>query len=168
MNGTIFHLVRLYYINIHMLIYIYDYYYYLLGVLYETVSFSLQTMLNFWINTSYQDWLGQNGMADYRKIESAFQERGNYLHTFILLYLTFFFFWSIDARIKKLIEDIGRMSNDINTLKEEISQLKQSKKDTNTTTSKLTSSKGHKTKDEEVDYQCDSIWSLTYTIEEID
>jgi FtsZ-binding cell division protein ZapB len=61
-------------------------------------------------------------------------------------------FWSIDARIKKLIEDIGRMSNDINTLKEEISQLKQSKKDTNTTTSKLTSSKGHKTKDEEVDY----------------
>lgn len=108
-------------------------------------------------------------MADYRKIESAFQERGNYLHTFILLYLTFFFFfWSIDARIKKLIEDIGRMSNDINTLKEEISQLKQSKKDTNTTTSKLTSSKGHKTKDEEVDYQCDSIWSLTYTIEEID
>ncbi|CEG68814.1 hypothetical protein RMATCC62417_05002 [Rhizopus microsporus] len=94
------------------------------------------------------DWLGQNGMADYRKIESAFQERGNYLHTFILLYLTFFF-WSIDARIKKLIEDIGRMSNDINTLKEEITQLKQSKKDTNTTTSKLTSSKGHKTKDEE-------------------
>lgn len=79
----------------------------------------------------------------------------------------FFFFWSTDARIKKLIEDIGRMSNDINTLKEEISQLKQSKKDTNTTTSKLTSSKGHKTKDEEVDYQCDSIWSLTYTIEEI-
>ncbi|CEG68813.1 hypothetical protein RMATCC62417_05002 [Rhizopus microsporus] len=75
------------------------------------------------------DWLGQNGMADYRKIESAFQER--------------------DARIKKLIEDIGRMSNDINTLKEEITQLKQSKKDTNTTTSKLTSSKGHKTKDEE-------------------
>ena len=59
------------------------------------------------------------------------------------------------------------MSNDINTLKEEISQLKQSKKDNNTTTSKLTSSKGHKTKDEEVDYRCDSIWSLTYTIEEI-
>lgn len=24
----------------------------------------------------YQDWLGQNGMADYRKIEAAFHERG--------------------------------------------------------------------------------------------
>lgn len=31
------------------------------------------------INCSFklQDWLGQNGMADYRKIEAAFQERGN-------------------------------------------------------------------------------------------
>ncbi|KAG1140067.1 hypothetical protein G6F38_009389 [Rhizopus arrhizus] len=54
------------------------------------------------------DWLGQNGMADYRKIEAAFQER--------------------DARIKRLTEDMGRMTNDINLLKEEVNQLKQNKK----------------------------------------
>lgn len=53
------------------------------------------------------DWLGQNGMADYRKIEAAFQER--------------------DARIKRLTEDIGRMSNDMSLLKEEVNQLKQKK-----------------------------------------
>ncbi|KAG1463638.1 hypothetical protein G6F46_003651 [Rhizopus delemar] len=54
------------------------------------------------------DWLGQNGMADYRKIEAAFQER--------------------DARIKRLTEDMGRMTNDISLLKEEVNQLKQNKK----------------------------------------
>ncbi|KAI8979029.1 hypothetical protein BDB01DRAFT_798967 [Pilobolus umbonatus] len=49
------------------------------------------------------DWLGQNGMADYRKIEAAFQER--------------------DARIKRLTEDLGRINNDMSILKDELSQL---------------------------------------------
>lgn len=49
------------------------------------------------------DWLGQNGMADYRKIEAAFQER--------------------DARIKKLTEDIGRINKDMSILKEDLNQL---------------------------------------------
>lgn len=65
------------------------------------------------------DWLGQNGMADYRKIEAAFQER--------------------DARIKRLTEDMGRMTNDINLLKEEVNQLKQNKKE-----NKTISTKSHK------------------------
>lgn len=53
------------------------------------------------------DWLGQNGMADYRKVEAAFQER--------------------DARIKRLTEDLTRVNNDMIMLKEEISHLLKSK-----------------------------------------
>ncbi|KAI9264476.1 hypothetical protein BY458DRAFT_438385 [Sporodiniella umbellata] len=53
------------------------------------------------------DWLGHNGMTDYRKIEAAFQER--------------------DARIKKLTEDMGKMNNDMNMLREEINLWKQKK-----------------------------------------
>ncbi|KAI9470697.1 MAG: hypothetical protein EXX96DRAFT_585443 [Benjaminiella poitrasii] len=49
------------------------------------------------------DWLGQNGMADYRKIEAAFQER--------------------DARIKRLTEDLQKVNNGLNLLKEEVSHL---------------------------------------------
>ncbi|KAI8891103.1 hypothetical protein K501DRAFT_281278 [Backusella circina FSU 941] len=49
------------------------------------------------------DWLGQNGMADYRKIEAAFQER--------------------DARIKRLTDDLSRMNNDMSLLKDEVSQI---------------------------------------------
>ncbi|KAI8642714.1 hypothetical protein BD408DRAFT_416112 [Parasitella parasitica] len=49
------------------------------------------------------DWLGQNGMADYRKIEAAFQER--------------------DARIKRLTEDLQRMNLDMTILKEEIGHI---------------------------------------------
>ncbi|KAF1801882.1 hypothetical protein V8B55DRAFT_1474771 [Mucor lusitanicus] len=49
------------------------------------------------------DWLGQNGMADYRKIEAAFQER--------------------DARIKRLTEDLQRVNHDMSILREEIGQI---------------------------------------------
>ncbi|GAA5808021.1 hypothetical protein MFLAVUS_001403 [Mucor flavus] len=49
------------------------------------------------------DWLGQNGMADYRKIEAAFQER--------------------DARIKRLTEDLIKVNSDMNSLREEISHI---------------------------------------------
>ncbi|CEP15739.1 hypothetical protein [Parasitella parasitica] len=49
------------------------------------------------------DWLGQNGMADYRKIEAAFQER--------------------DARIKRLTEDLQRVNLDMTILKEEIGHI---------------------------------------------
>ncbi|CAO3636045.1 unnamed protein product [Mucor hiemalis] len=53
------------------------------------------------------DWLGQNGMADYRKVEAAFQER--------------------DARIKRLTDDLSRVNNDMIMLKEEIGHLLKSK-----------------------------------------
>ncbi|KAL9538510.1 hypothetical protein MBANPS3_010879 [Mucor bainieri] len=49
------------------------------------------------------DWLGQNGMADYRKIEAAFQER--------------------DARIKRLTEDLQRVNHDMSILRDEIGQI---------------------------------------------
>ncbi|KAG2201952.1 hypothetical protein INT47_000491 [Mucor saturninus] len=58
------------------------------------------------------DWLGQNGMADYRKIEAAFQER--------------------DARIKRLTEDLGRVNSDMMTLKDEIGQILKSRDKPNT------------------------------------
>ncbi|KAI8047402.1 uncharacterized protein B0P05DRAFT_566119 [Gilbertella persicaria] len=62
------------------------------------------------------EWLGQNGMADYRKIEAAFQER--------------------DARIKKLTEDLGRLNNDMCALKEEFNQVLKKDKKSNETSSK--------------------------------
>ncbi|KAI8146277.1 hypothetical protein BJV82DRAFT_601166 [Fennellomyces sp. T-0311] len=49
------------------------------------------------------DWLGQNGMADYRKIEAAFQER--------------------DGHLKQLTEDLGRVSNELYRLREEMSHV---------------------------------------------
>lgn len=61
-------------------------------------------------------------MADYRKIEAAFQERGK-------MQLEMFFFFVnnihvlIDARIKRLTDDLQRVSHDMNILKEEIGQI---------------------------------------------
>ena len=61
-------------------------------------------------------------MADYRKIEAAFQERGR-------MQLEMFFFLVnnihilIDARIKRLTEDLQRVSHDMTILKEEIGQI---------------------------------------------
>ncbi|KAI9255760.1 hypothetical protein BDA99DRAFT_149726 [Phascolomyces articulosus] len=49
------------------------------------------------------DWLGQNGMADYRKIEAAFQER--------------------DGHLKQLTEDLGRVTNEVYRLREEMGQI---------------------------------------------
>ncbi|KAI7859834.1 hypothetical protein BDC45DRAFT_162598 [Circinella umbellata] len=49
------------------------------------------------------DWLGQNGMADYRKIEAAFQER--------------------DGHLKQLTEDLGRVTNEVYRLREEMVQI---------------------------------------------
>ncbi|KAI8341554.1 hypothetical protein BD560DRAFT_412130 [Blakeslea trispora] len=54
------------------------------------------------------EWVGQNGMTDYRKIEAAFQER--------------------DARIKRLTEDMTRLTTDVNLLRDEL--LKKSSKST--------------------------------------
>lgn len=42
-------------------------------------------------------------MADYRKIEAAFQER--------------------DARIKRLTEDLQRVNNDMSIIRDEMNQL---------------------------------------------
>ncbi|KAI9019568.1 hypothetical protein CLU79DRAFT_704572 [Phycomyces nitens] len=49
------------------------------------------------------DWLGQNGLADYRKIEAAFQER--------------------DAHIKRLAEDIYRLNSDMYRLKDDMTHV---------------------------------------------
>ncbi|KAL7309798.1 hypothetical protein PS15m_010638 [Mucor circinelloides] len=72
------------------------------------------------------DWLGQNGMADYRKIEAAFQER--------------------DARIKRLTEDLQRVNHDMTLLREEIGQIiklkdKKSLQNDNTSIKSATSTK---------------------------
>ncbi|CAO3607092.1 unnamed protein product [Cunninghamella blakesleeana] len=55
------------------------------------------------------DYLGPNGMADYRKIEAAFQER--------------------DIHLKKLTEDLVRLSTDMNRMREDMMQLWKSVKD---------------------------------------
>ncbi|KAL0082175.1 hypothetical protein J3Q64DRAFT_1633900 [Phycomyces blakesleeanus] len=49
------------------------------------------------------DWLGQNGLADYRKIEAAFQER--------------------DAHIKRLAEDLYRLNSDMYRLKDDMTHV---------------------------------------------
>ncbi|KAI7886001.1 hypothetical protein K492DRAFT_228711 [Lichtheimia hyalospora FSU 10163] len=48
------------------------------------------------------DWLGQNGMADYRKIEAAFHER--------------------DGHMRQLTEELHRVSNEMMRLREEMGQ----------------------------------------------
>ncbi|OAD76688.1 hypothetical protein PHYBLDRAFT_180192 [Phycomyces blakesleeanus NRRL 1555(-)] len=50
-----------------------------------------------------KDWLGQNGLADYRKIEAAFQER--------------------DAHIKRLAEDLYRLNSDMYRLKDDMTHV---------------------------------------------
>ncbi|CAO3649699.1 unnamed protein product [Cunninghamella echinulata] len=55
------------------------------------------------------DYLGPNGMADYRKIEAAFQER--------------------DIHLKKLTEDLVRLSTDMNRMREDMMHLWKSTKD---------------------------------------
>jgi hypothetical protein len=66
-------------------------------------------------------------MADYRKIEAAFQERGRqrvfgsrgksdlFMHLFYEMF--------VDARIKRLTDDLSRMNNDMSLLKDEVSQI---------------------------------------------
>jgi hypothetical protein len=60
-------------------------------------------------------------MADYKKIEAAFQERGKaskYTNQKGLLMSCL-----IDARIKRLTEDLSRVNSDMNMLREEISHI---------------------------------------------
>lgn len=62
-------------------------------------------------------------MADYRKIEAAFQERGNKAIMVIILDVQMLITWLIDARIKRLTEDLQRVNHDMTILREEIGQI---------------------------------------------
>lgn len=59
-------------------------------------------------------------MADYRKIEAAFQERGNYG---VIWDVPMLITWQADARIKRLTEDLQRVNHDMSILREEIGHI---------------------------------------------
>jgi hypothetical protein len=70
----------------------------------------------------FQDYFGPNNVADYRKIEAAFQERGKVDHLVgcLLVKLTPCI---LDMHLKKMTDDLLRISGDMNRMRDDMMQL---------------------------------------------
>ncbi|KAG2189183.1 hypothetical protein INT44_004325, partial [Umbelopsis vinacea] len=72
------------------------------------------------------EWLGHNGMLDYRKIEAAFQERGKRssrnMHLLKIAWLINVY-WLSDATVKHLSDELSKMNSDMTRLRDEMMSM---------------------------------------------